>query len=212
MSGGVRYTRDRATLIRSKVRPAAGELRAAVAESASIAGTLRRLQRPVTGTQRALLRKWIAEAGISTAHFLGQAHGRGKTGTVSAKRPEDILVKHDGRCRTRTRLLRRALREVGVTERCAECGVMTIDGIICGCCAPTAMRPRAPGVEVVGEGILTPGKVRLRLAPVLQLVERQVLGTWCCRFESDRAHRQNRPRTFVSKVRGRSVNSAEQLP
>ncbi|GAA1042384.1 hypothetical protein GCM10009566_43930 [Streptomyces murinus] len=123
MSGGVRYTRDRATLIRSKVRPAAGELRAAVAESASIAGTLRRLQRPVTGTQRALLRKWIAEAGISTAHFLGQAHGRGKTGTVSAKRPEDILVKHDGRCRTRTRLLRRALREVGVTERCAECGL-----------------------------------------------------------------------------------------
>ncbi|MYR04568.1 MULTISPECIES: HNH endonuclease signature motif containing protein [unclassified Streptomyces] len=123
MSSGVRYTRDRATLIRSKARPAARELRVAVAESTSIAGTLRRLRRPVTGAQRALLRRWIAEAGISTAHFLGQAHGRGKAGTVRAKRPEDILVKHDGRRRTPTRLLRRALREVGVPERCAECGI-----------------------------------------------------------------------------------------
>ncbi|MYR90436.1 HNH endonuclease [Streptomyces sp. SID685] len=106
-----------------KTRPAAQELCTAVAESISIAGTLRRLQRSDTCVQRALLRRWIAEAGISTAHFLGQAHHRGSTGTVRAKRPEDILVKHDGRRRTRTRLLRRALREVGVPEQCAECGI-----------------------------------------------------------------------------------------
>ncbi|MFY4723197.1 HNH endonuclease [Streptomyces sp. LaBMicrA B280] len=114
---------DHITLTGRKARPAAGELRAAVAESVSLAGTLRRLQRPDTGTQRALLRGWIAEAGISTAHFLGQAHQRGKAGTVSVKQPADTLVEHGGRRRTSTRLLRRALREVGVPERCAECGI-----------------------------------------------------------------------------------------
>ncbi|MYU03175.1 HNH endonuclease [Streptomyces sp. SID8366] len=114
---------DRGLLNRRKGRPAARELHAAVAESISIAGTLRRLQRPDTGVQRALLRRWIAEVGVSTAHFLGQAHHRGRTGTARAKRPEEILVKHDGRRRTRTRLLRRALREVGVPERCTECGI-----------------------------------------------------------------------------------------
>ncbi|WP_236576299.1 HNH endonuclease signature motif containing protein [Streptomyces sp. HF10] len=108
---------------RRKSRPAARELRAAVAESISIAGTLRRLQRPDTWIQRALLRRWIAEAGISTAHFLGQAHQRGTTHSDRSKSPEEILVEHDGRRRTRTRLLRRALREVGVPQQCAECGI-----------------------------------------------------------------------------------------
>ncbi|WKE71482.1 HNH endonuclease [Streptomyces sp. WP-1] len=112
-----------AVRIRCEARPAALELRAAVAESISFAGTLHRLQHPVTGSQRALLRGWIAEEGISTAHFLGQAHQRGTTHSDRSKSPEDILVEHDGRRRTRTRLLRRALREVGVPERCAECGI-----------------------------------------------------------------------------------------
>ncbi|MGW4562355.1 HNH endonuclease [Streptomyces sp. NPDC004561] len=104
-------------------RPGAEELRAAVAGSVSIAGTLRRLERPDTGTQRALLRQWVAEDGLSTAHFLGQAHQRGKTRTDRARRPEDILVRHDSGRRTRTHLLRRALCEVGVPEACAECGI-----------------------------------------------------------------------------------------
>ncbi|MEW2618726.1 HNH endonuclease signature motif containing protein [Streptomyces sp. NPDC048106] len=122
MSGGVRRTRER---FADAGRPGPDEVRTAVLESFSIAETLRRLRRPDTGTQRALLRGWVAEAGVSTARFLGRAHQRGKTGTARAKRPEDILVKHDGVRRTRTRLLRRALREVGVPERCAECGIGT---------------------------------------------------------------------------------------
>ncbi|MER7836782.1 HNH endonuclease signature motif containing protein [Streptomyces sp. NPDC096040] len=104
-------------------RPGADELRVAVAESVSVSGTLRLLRRPDTGTQRALLRQWIAEEGLTTAHFLGQAHSRGKSRPDKAKHPEDILVKHDGSRRTRTVLLRRALRDVGVPEVCAECGV-----------------------------------------------------------------------------------------
>ncbi|GGW35911.1 hypothetical protein GCM10010503_09640 [Streptomyces lucensis JCM 4490] len=99
------------------------ELRAAIAESISIAETLRRLGRPDPGTQRALLRRWVAEEGISTGHFLGQAHQRGRTHVDRTRSAEHILVRHDGRRRTRTHLLRRALSEVGVPERCAECGV-----------------------------------------------------------------------------------------
>ncbi|WP_097254393.1 HNH endonuclease [Streptomyces sp. Ag109_G2-15] len=102
--------------------PTHGELRGAVAESASLKEVLRRLDRPDNHWQRALLRQWIAEEDISTAHFLGQGHRRGKR-SHNAKGPEDILVRHDGTRRTGTVLLRRALRAVGVPERCADCGV-----------------------------------------------------------------------------------------
>ncbi|MEV0980633.1 HNH endonuclease [Streptomyces sp. NPDC049915] len=104
-------------------RPAPDELRAAVTESISTAETLRRLARPDSDTQRALLRQWIAEADLSTAHFLGQAHQKGRERPTFSKGPEDILVENDGTRRTRTHMLRRALHEVGVPERCARCGV-----------------------------------------------------------------------------------------
>ncbi|WP_073946176.1 HNH endonuclease signature motif containing protein [Streptomyces kebangsaanensis] len=104
-------------------RPTHDELRAAVAESISIAEVLRRLGHPDSGTQRTLLRQWIAEERLTTTHFLGQAHQRGKVRPDLAKRPEEILIRHKGRHRTKTALLRRALQEVGVPEECAKCGV-----------------------------------------------------------------------------------------
>ncbi|MFM9610940.1 HNH endonuclease [Streptomyces niveiscabiei] len=104
-------------------RPTSGELRTVVAGSISIAAVLRGLGRPDNGTQRALLREWIAEEQLSTAHFLGQAHQRGKPSTMPMRRAEEILVQHDGRHRTRSHLLRRALHEVGVPEACDRCGV-----------------------------------------------------------------------------------------
>ncbi|MGW7435838.1 HNH endonuclease signature motif containing protein [Streptomyces sp. NPDC054849] len=103
-------------------RPTRDELQGAVAESYSIAETLRRLGFPDTGRRRTALSQWTAEHGISTAHFLGQAHQRGKAGPTPLKTAAEILVKHDGKRRCRTGLLRRALREVGVPERCAMCG------------------------------------------------------------------------------------------
>ncbi|MFI6808612.1 HNH endonuclease [Streptomyces luteogriseus] len=106
-----------------QVRPTHEELRAAVAESVSIAEVLRRLGRPDSGTQRAHLRRWITEDQLTTEHFLGQAHQRGKTRLASIRRPEDILVKQEGRRRTRTVVLRRALHELGVPEKCADCGI-----------------------------------------------------------------------------------------
>jgi hypothetical protein len=102
--------------------PSEGELRQAVAHSHSIAGTLRLLGRPDNSRLRALLPELTTAYGIDTSHFLGQAHQRGKPGPTPLKRPEDLLVKHGGRRRTRTALLRRALREIGIPEECAECG------------------------------------------------------------------------------------------
>ncbi|MFE2580213.1 HNH endonuclease [Streptomyces sp. NPDC059378] len=103
-------------------RPTRDELCVAVAESESLTQVLRRLDRPDNHWQRALLRQWIAEEQISTAHFLGRGHRRGKR-SHNAKGSAEILVRHEGKRRTDTVLLRRALREIGVPEQCADCGV-----------------------------------------------------------------------------------------
>ncbi len=105
------------------VKPDSGTLREAVASSQSLAETLRRLGIAVSGSRHAALKRWIRKDDLSTEHFLGQAHQRGKPGTTPLKPASDILVKHDGTGRTPTRLLRRALREVGVPECCNRCGV-----------------------------------------------------------------------------------------
>ncbi|MEV0222377.1 HNH endonuclease [Streptomyces sp. NPDC050704] len=102
--------------------PSESELRQAVAQSISIAGVLRLLQRSDHSWLRAQLPQLAAAYGIDTSHFLGQAHQRGKPGPTPLKRPEELLVKHGGRRRTKTPLLRRALREIGVPDECAACG------------------------------------------------------------------------------------------
>lgn len=105
-----------------RVKPDRVALREAVAASHSLAETLRRLGRDPSGSQNEVLKQWIHEDGLSTTHFLGQAHSRGKPGRTPMRQAEDILVKHDGKRRTRTHLLRRALREIGVAECCDMCG------------------------------------------------------------------------------------------
>ncbi|WP_369212934.1 HNH endonuclease [Streptomyces flavofungini] len=103
-------------------RPEPSVLCEAVAASQSLAETLRRLRRPDNGAQRKMLRAWIGEERIDTSHFLGQAHRRGKPGSTPRRTAAEILVRHDSPRRTRTVLLRRALREVGVPDRCARYG------------------------------------------------------------------------------------------
>jgi HNH endonuclease len=104
-------------------RPSREELAAAVRDSLTIHETLCSLGRPDNGGQRAGLRQWIIEDGLTTDHFLGQAHQRGKPGPVPRRKAADILVRHDRRYRTHSHLLRRALQEVGVPEECAKCGI-----------------------------------------------------------------------------------------
>jgi hypothetical protein len=107
-------------------RPDATDLRQAVAEAVSIAETLRRLGRPDNGGQRALLRRWTAEDGIDTTHFLGQAHQRGRPSPTPVRTAKDVLVKHSSVRRTQASVLRRALHEIGVAERCAGCGTGSV--------------------------------------------------------------------------------------
>ncbi|GAA0330840.1 HNH endonuclease [Streptomyces blastmyceticus] len=106
----------------SKPRPSADELRHTICRSTSIAETLRRLGRPDNTHTRNLFHEWVAEDGLSTEHFLGQAHQRGKPGT-GRKAPHQVLVKHSRKNRTKSALLRRALCEIGVSEECANCGI-----------------------------------------------------------------------------------------
>ncbi|MFH8754761.1 HNH endonuclease [Streptomyces atroolivaceus] len=107
-------------------RPSTTDLAEAVAAAVSIADTLRRLGRTDNAGQRRQLREWMAEDGLTSAHFLGQGHQRGRVGTTPLRTAEQILVKHDGRRRTKTVQLRRALREVGIPEECAECGTGSV--------------------------------------------------------------------------------------
>jgi hypothetical protein len=126
MTNGTPGTRERLTEpvkrpYSRRPRPTVDELQVAVAESFSLAEVLRRLGRPGNGGQRAQVQSWITEHSIATSHFLGQAHQRGKP-SRAAKRPEYVLVRHDGARRTATKRLRRALLAVGVVEKCARCG------------------------------------------------------------------------------------------
>lgn len=107
---------------RSGPRPSEADLREAVASSLSLAEVFRQLGRPDNASQRAALKKWIAEDQLSTAHLLGQAHQRGKPGPTPPKTAKDVLTRHNSKHRTKTTLLRRALHEIGVPELCQECG------------------------------------------------------------------------------------------
>ncbi|MFG2291369.1 HNH endonuclease [Streptomyces sp. NPDC048595] len=119
----VSHMRRRVRTDEAPRKPPPEELRRAVEEATSIAGALRVLGKaPYNSRLRALFHAWVAQDGLDTSHFLGQAHQRGKPGVVRARRPEDVLVRHDGERRTRTHLLRRALQEIGRPEECAECG------------------------------------------------------------------------------------------
>ncbi|MEU1310745.1 HNH endonuclease signature motif containing protein [Streptomyces cinnamoneus] len=103
-------------------RPSPSALHEAVTQSTSIAEALRRLDEPDTTSRRVALRQWISDDGLTTSHFLGQAHQRGKPGTTPKKTSQELLVRHSGSRRTSTFLLRRALSEIGVPEQCASCG------------------------------------------------------------------------------------------
>ncbi|MGI5468964.1 HNH endonuclease [Streptomyces sp. CA-132043] len=113
---------DHAPRRTARPRPTKVALQEAVSASVSMAAALRHLGRPVNTRAQKLFHQWVAEDGISTSHFLGQAHQRGRPGTTPTKPPERILVGHDGRHRTQSAMLRRALRQIGVPERCAKCG------------------------------------------------------------------------------------------
>ncbi|MFF3827918.1 HNH endonuclease [Streptomyces griseus] len=94
----------------------------AVAASRSLAGVLRALGLGDGNTAGARVKRDIETYGLSTAHFTGQAHGRG-TRSPSRKTAAQTLRRLDtGASRTKTAQLRRALDDIGVPHACANCG------------------------------------------------------------------------------------------
>lgn len=99
------------------------ELRHAVSGSYSLAGVLRSLGRANGGAGRALVKRSITAHGISTAHFTGQGHRRGRSSPHRRSAAEILRLLEPGAARTKTVLLRRALDETGVARTCRACGI-----------------------------------------------------------------------------------------
>lgn len=97
----------------------AEQLAAAVAEK-SIAGVLRRLRLRAAGANYARISHIIKQAGLSTAHFTGQGHLRGRHNPHVPKTPlERILV--EGSLFGSSKLRKRLLAERVLEARCSFC-------------------------------------------------------------------------------------------
>ena len=95
-----------------------------VKKSFSVAQVLRKVGvKTLSGGIHSLVTGKIKYFKIDTSHFTGRAHNKGKVSNrrMSAK---EILVydKYCGR-KEKTYKLRRALREVGVKDKCNSCGL-----------------------------------------------------------------------------------------
>jgi len=92
----------------------------AVEHSTSIAGVLRHLGLNQAGGTHSHISRTIKRFQIDTSHFVryqnGAAHKRFTAAQILIQLPR-------GSRRTRPRLLRRALDEVGVARVCANCGI-----------------------------------------------------------------------------------------
>lgn len=98
-------------------------LRAIVSRSESFTGVMRELGLTENSTSRRKVKKAIAAYGISTCHFTGQGHYRGRI-SPHRKSADDILrLLAPGSRRTSREHLHRALREKRVPYQCQECGL-----------------------------------------------------------------------------------------
>ncbi|MFJ8671351.1 HNH endonuclease signature motif containing protein [Streptomyces sp. NPDC093589] len=99
------------------------ELAQAVAVSESVAGVVRCLARTGTRTSHRPVKRSIDAYGLSTAHFTGPGHRRGRP-SPTRKAAADILQRlPPGARRTKTALLRRALDDREMPHRCRACGI-----------------------------------------------------------------------------------------
>ena len=96
---------------------------AAVAQNHSIAGVLRQLGCTFSGTYYRWVHRLVEKYGLDTAHWLGEAHLRGKTHSWSPRRSlSEILVERStyGNC---FQLKRRLIAEGLLQYTCDECGI-----------------------------------------------------------------------------------------
>jgi hypothetical protein len=92
-----------------------------------MAGVIKSLGLRQSGGNHSHLKRAIKSLEISTSHFLGQSANRGShhKGGPYKKSPEQYLVlRQEDQPRTHGRILRRALIQSGVEDKCNHCGLL----------------------------------------------------------------------------------------
>jgi hypothetical protein len=94
-----------------------------VASSYSVSEVIRKLGLHQTGGTHSNIVRWIKIYKLDTSHFLGKGHNKNKVPS-NKKSPSDILILRDEFSRPLDAyILRRALVESGVVEKCSICGI-----------------------------------------------------------------------------------------
>jgi hypothetical protein len=101
------------------------ELRTAVKESVSFVGVLRLLgYAKVSGGNSCAIKAKLVKLDIDFSHFTGQGHQSGRPAR-NKRTADEILVLSKRHLREDTHRLRRALKEIGVDDKCDSCKLTT---------------------------------------------------------------------------------------
>lgn len=95
----------------------------AAAQSTSIRGVVRFLEVRTVGGTEAHVGRLLKKYGIDMSHFTGASHGRGSRSPTRLPAHRILIKAPADSGRTKARLLRRALDDVGVEIRCGGCGI-----------------------------------------------------------------------------------------
>ncbi|MEU4061225.1 HNH endonuclease signature motif containing protein [Streptomyces wedmorensis] len=100
----------------------ADPLRVAVADATSFADVMRALGLAVSDQNHRRVRRRVTELGLDTSHFKRRTWGNVRVAAPKPIAAKVFRVRPEGSSRENRDRLHRALAEVGVPYRCAECG------------------------------------------------------------------------------------------
>ena len=95
----------------------------AVKSNVSVAGVLRMLELGLTGGNYQSVHCHVRRLKLSTAHWTGQGHLKGRTHNWTKKRPLEEILVEDSDYLKGSHLKKRLIREEILADVCAECGL-----------------------------------------------------------------------------------------